>query len=146
MLLIPLIVFLAAMITGTLIERNHLKSLARREEALSGKILIHNRKRLTISDPKRYEMVYGEVVIGADRFKTWLAKWRNLVGGKMGSLSPVVDRARREALLRAAESAHGKGYTELANIRYSLVSLKMGDPRRQELMLGVQVYGTAFAK
>jgi len=142
---ISLALFLTAIVAGTIIERNHLGQLDRREEALRGKLLIHNRKRVMLSTPSRCQMVVGEAVIGADRFKTWLARWRQLVGGRMGSLEPVVERARREALLRAAEKAYAAGYTELANVRFSMVSFKVGDQRQRELMVGVQAYGTAFA-
>ena len=113
--------------------------------ALVKKIKIHNRRTPVTRDVRRMECVSGSVVLGADRFKTWLARWRQLVGGRMGSLEPVVERARREALLRAAEKAESMGYTELGNIRYQFASLKRNDPRQRELLVSVMVYGTAYS-
>jgi uncharacterized protein YbjQ (UPF0145 family) len=118
------VVFFIPMIAGRIIEKNHFQSLQQREEALKGKVLIHNRKRPTMSQPENSILVAGEVCIGADRFKTWLAKWRQLVGGKMGSLAPVVERARREATLRMIESAVEKGCKEVGNISFSTSHLK----------------------
>lgn len=142
---VPLLIFVIAIIAGQVIERKHLKELDRREAALVGRILIHNRKTPFMSDPTRAEMVAGEVVIGADRFKTWLAHWRQIIGGRMGSLAPVVDRARREAHLRAVEKALSKGYKEVGNIRYTTANMKMGDRNQKELLLSVTVYGTAYS-
>jgi len=142
--MIPLFVFLVAVVVGRLIESNHLKDLARREQALKGTMVIHTRMRAVSPGMKHQEMMFAEVALGADRFVTWLAMWKQLIGGNLGSLEPVVDRARREALLRIAEQSAAKGYTELANVRFSTASMKVGDRRQKELILGIFAFGTAF--
>lgn len=144
MLIFSLLLFIVPIFTGQIIERNHFRKIRKREEALRGRILIHNRKTPVMRDVRRIQFVSGSVVIGADRFKTWLARWRQIVGGRMGSLEPVVERARREALLRAAEKAVSMGYSELGNIRYQFASLKRNDTRQKELLVSVMVYGTAY--
>lgn len=139
-----IIVFIIPIFTGQYFERKHLRDLQRREDLIRNRILIHNRKRPYVASARDPIMVSGTVVIAADRFKTWLAKWRQIVGGRMGSLEPIVDRARREALLRAAETALGQGCSELGNIRYSFASLKWAHPQQKELMICVIVFGTAY--
>jgi len=139
------LLFIVTIFTGQIIERSHFRDIRKREKALKGRILIHNRKSPVTVDIRRMECVSGSVVIAADRFKTWLARWRQVVGGRMGSLEPVVERARREALLRTAEKAVSMGYSELGNIRYQFTSLKRNNPQQKELLVSVMVYGTAYS-
>jgi len=145
LIIIPLAIFVIPMISGQIIERKHVKELVAREAEIRKKVVVHNRRRPIMTRPARMTLVAGEVCIGADRFKTWLAGFRQLVGGRMKSLSPVVERARREALLRALESAAKQGYTEVGNIRYSTANLKWNAPKQKELLISVMVYGTAYA-
>ncbi|MGA1793282.1 MAG: YbjQ family protein [Thermoplasmatota archaeon] len=145
LVIVPLALFVVPMITGQIIERKHFKELEAREAEIRRKVLVHNRRTPVITRPARMTVVAGEVCIGADRFKTWLAGFRQLVGGRMGSLSPVVERARREALLRALESAAKEGYTEVGNLRYTTANLKWNAPKQKELLISVMAYGTAYA-
>jgi uncharacterized protein YbjQ (UPF0145 family) len=142
--ILPLALFIIPMITGQLIERKHFKELEAREAVIRQKILVHNKKHPVMGAPRKMTVVAGEVCIGADRFKTWLAGWRQIFGGKMGSLAPVVERARREALLRVLETAAEQGYSEVGNIRYNTANLKWNAPKQKELLILVQAYGTAY--
>ena len=146
LIILPLILFIIPMITGQIIERKHLKELAAREAEIRKKVIVHNRKSPLMTRPAKMTLVAGEVCIGADRFKTWLAGFRQLVGGQMKSLAPVVERARREALLRALETAAKQGYTEVGNIRSSTANLKWNAPKQKELLISVMAYGTAYAQ
>lgn len=143
---IGLAMFLIPMISGKMIENKHIRDLNNRERELFGKILVHNRKTPTISSSSQSILVAGDVCIGADRFKTWLAGWRQLVGGRMGSLAPVIERARREASLRMIESAAKLGCTEVGNIRYSTANLKWNSRQQKELLISVTAYGTGYKK
>lgn len=146
LIVIPLVLFIIPMITGQIIERKHFKDLQVREAEIRKKVIVHNRRSPLITRPVKMTLVAGEVCIGADRFKTWLAGFRQIVGGRMGSLAPVVERARREALLRALESAAAEGYTEVGNIRYTTANLKWNAPKQRELLISVMAYGTAYAE
>ena len=143
-IILPLIMFLVPAIWGRITEKKHLEDLAKREAAIKDKMVVHNRKRPLMASPRRMTVVAGEVCIGADRFKTWLAGWRQLVGGRMGSLAPVCDRARREATLRVIENAKKQGFTEVGNIRYTTANLKWNVPQQKELLICVMAYGTAY--
>jgi len=50
-------------------------------------------------------MVTGQVVIGSDPFKRYMANLVNLVGGRISVFEAPLDRARREAILRMKEQA-----------------------------------------
>jgi uncharacterized protein YbjQ (UPF0145 family) len=140
-----LILFIGPAVIGTIINNNHIRDLERREAEIRKKLIVHNRKVPNITSPVKATVLAGEVCIGADRFKTWLAGWRQLVGGRMGSMAPVVDRARREALLRVLEKAANQGFTEVGNIRYSTANLKWNSKQQKELLICVMAYGTAYA-
>lgn len=143
---IALAFFFVPMITGQIIEKKHLRDLDEREKVMGKKIITHNRRRPYTTDPTRAMLVAGSVCIGADRFKTWLAGWRQIIGGKMGSLSPVVERARREATLRMIEDADRQGCTEVGNIRYTTANLKWNSRKQKELLIVVTAYGTGYVK
>jgi uncharacterized protein YbjQ (UPF0145 family) len=143
-IILPLAGFLIPAIWGMITEKNHLKDLEQREANIKEKMVVHNRKRPMMPNPRKTTVVAGEVCIGADRFKTWLAKWRQLVGGRMGSLAPVVERARREATLRMIENAQKQGFTEVGNVRYTTANLKWNVPQQKELLITVTAYGTAW--
>jgi len=50
-------------------------------------------------------------------FKRFLATLRALVGGRIKAYEPLLDRARREALLRMTEAAVSGGYDAVLNVR-----------------------------
>ncbi|PIE63030.1 MAG: hypothetical protein CSA25_02230 [Desulfobacter postgatei] len=62
----------------------------------------------TVSDSgrtiRKSKLVTGNVVISVDYFKRIAAGLRNLFGGQVCVYESLVDRARREALLRLHES------------------------------------------
>ena len=47
----------------------------------------------------------GSVVVSIDHFKRFLSAFRQFFGGEMKSYSSVIDRGRREAILRMTEAA-----------------------------------------
>ena len=51
------------------------------------------------------EMVSGEVVISGDYFKNFVAGIKNFFGGRLTPFESIMDRARREAILRMREKA-----------------------------------------
>ncbi len=49
-------------------------------------------------------MALGSVVVSVDHYKRFLAGFRMIFGGEMHSYCSLIDRGRREALLRMRES------------------------------------------
>ena len=93
---------------GTWAEKRHYRSIMEREEQFLQLPAI-TIKKVELDDSKieRAVLVVGSVVISVDYFKRLLAGLRNIFGGTIKSYETLLDRARREALLRMKEKAHG---------------------------------------
>lgn len=115
--LIPILLLVATYFTGTAFERKHYRELREREHA--------SRRFLTVTFPYEPDgeeacdamMVTGSVVISVDYFKRFLAGLRMLFGGRIASYEPLLDRARREAILRMKDEARSKGFNAVINVR-----------------------------
>ena len=126
---------------GRMNERNHFSSLLRREHELS---------HITLSTVKKIpdgyvasEFVTGNVVVSIDYFKRIAAAFRTLVGGRIGSYTTLIERARREAVLRMKEQAQMEGANHIANVRIETSSV-FQNASQQLGSLEVYAYGTAL--
>ncbi|KPK38356.1 MAG: hypothetical protein AMJ69_08640 [Gammaproteobacteria bacterium SG8_47] len=128
---------------GRAAELRHYRSI-REREALLRKIPVMATK---IPDPslrpKQTEMVMGSVVISVDYFKMFIAGLRNLIGGRVTSYETLLDRARREAILRMKEEAEALGASLIFNLKLETARIAQG--RRNQIgSVEVLAYGTAF--
>jgi uncharacterized protein YbjQ (UPF0145 family) len=102
-------------IIGSSREKRHFASLIQRENGL---LAIPIRMD---QGPERASgdvfMVAANVVVATDAFKKLAGQLRNVIGGRMRSHESLVDRARREALVRLKEVAKAHGCTEIINAR-----------------------------
>lgn len=144
-LLLSLFALVAAFSIGTLVERRHYLSIRRREAELRGILLIPIRtspRSMLASDTA---LVSGSVVIGMDYFKRMLASLRNLVGGQMGAYESLLERARREAILRMKETARDLGATPILNIKFATADIMSGNRENKGSgCVEVYAYGTAL--
>jgi len=138
---------LGAWITGTIIERRHFARLALLESG-SSDILA-----LTIEDiPAEWQvvssdLVFGNVVISQDYFKRVAASLKGIVGGTIGVYEPLLERARREALVRMKEEARARGHDTIINVRIETSRLASQRPDGKGTA-GVEIlaYGTAISR
>jgi uncharacterized protein YbjQ (UPF0145 family) len=84
-------------------------------------------------------MISSNVVISHDYFKYAIANVQNMLGGRLTSYESVVERARREAIVRLKLEAEKIGATQIMGIRLSTTELGM-----QGGMVEVFAYGTAI--
>jgi uncharacterized protein YbjQ (UPF0145 family) len=146
--MIDLIIFLTLLITGYLFgqyfERKHYRSILKREsDTLQLPLLT---LKTVPDDIKRCnaDLVAGNVVVSVDYFKRFLAGLRAIVGGRVKSYESLVDRARREAILRMKEQAIDKGAVVVTNVRIETSSISKG--RRKTIgSIEVLAYGTAIS-
>jgi len=139
----PLFLLLLAYFIGSHLESNHYKSIREREAATKNMVVI-NFPRFPF-DVERADMVMGSVVVSHDHFKRFLAQLRIMVGGRIKSYEPLLDRARREAVLRMKEQALAHGHNTVVNIR--LETSRLANSRRGgKGTAGVEMlaYGTAL--
>lgn len=142
-----LIVFLTLLALGygfgRYAETRHYRSIIEREKALNRMPAIAMRMPPVVSTPQETQLVMGSVVISVDYFKRFLSAMRNLVGGRVRSYETLVDRARREAVLRMKEQADALGAEMVFNIKMETSSISKG---RKDTIGSIEVlaYGTAI--
>jgi uncharacterized protein YbjQ (UPF0145 family) len=114
---LPLLLLVMAYLVGTQVERAHYRSIRRREIRWRRLPAVTFRQVPEGWDVLESGMVAGNVVVSLDYFKRFLASLRNLVGGRVGSYETLLDRARREAVLRLKQQAMQRGYGAVINLR-----------------------------
>ncbi|MAY74315.1 MAG: hypothetical protein CMJ31_06235 [Phycisphaerae bacterium] len=114
----PIFLILLGLIVGSIIEQRHLARLELREAAVSN-IPINSLpgRRVPIGPASDARIITGEVVLAADYFKSFIASLIKLVGGEMKTYRLLMERARREAIVRLREQAQREGFDEVWNIR-----------------------------
>ena len=129
-------------ICGKVAEIRHYRSINRREKSSIGRALVTFESGFSEQDCRQGVLVVGSVVISTDYFKRFVAFLRNIFGGRISSYESLVDRARREALLRMKES---KPDADLfVNVRIETSSIgKSGNRRKMVASVEAIAYGTA---
>lgn len=89
---------------GRYAETRHYQSIHEREESYLDIPAVTTRSLDDSRPIAGAELATGSVVISVDYFKRFLSSFRLLFGGELRSYSPLIDRGRREALLRMKES------------------------------------------
>ena len=141
----PLFLLLLTYFIGRHLESNHYKSIREREAATKDMVAINFPRFPFDVEIERAGMVMGSVVVSHDHFKRFLAQLRIIVGGRIKSYEPLLDRARREAVLRMKEQALARGHHTVVNIR--LETSRLANSRRGgKGTAGVEMlaYGTAL--
>ena len=126
---------------GRLAEHRHYRSIQRREQEWI-KLPATSLKR--VPDGGRVvaaaRLVNGSTVVSVDYFKRILAVLRSFFGGSVQSYETLVDRARREAVLRMKESCPDADM--IINIRLETSSISKGR-KNQVGAVEVLAFGTA---
>lgn len=130
---------------GSIIEKKHFENIKKREIALfrlptisfGAKSWKPNKK------VKKVELVTGEAVISGDYFKNFVASLKNIFGGRLTTLESVLDRGRREAVLRMREKARGANF--IINARIESVMLNETYNSKESVpQCAIIAYGTAI--
>ena len=114
---LPILTLLIAYFIGSMIERGHFRKIRQREDALHGFPVVSFDTMPEPWNAASAGLVSGSIVISLDYFKRVIAGLRGLVGGRIKTYEPLLERARREALLRMTESAREQGYDAVFNVR-----------------------------
>ncbi|MDH5395167.1 MAG: YbjQ family protein [Gammaproteobacteria bacterium] len=128
---------------GRYAEKNHYKSIIQREKELNSIPAIASRIPPVGRPDLTNQLVAGNVVISVDYFKQFIAGLKNLLGGRVTSYESLLDRARREAILRMKEEAKNLNAEFVFNVKLETSSIHKG---RGNGIGSVEVlaYGTAF--
>lgn len=141
-LIIVLFLLMLGYFVGSYKEKTHYASIMEREQR-SINLPVTNGKHpiLPLTDNTHCELTTGSVVISVDYFKRFLAALRAIFGGNMQAYETLVDRARREAILRMKEACPGA--SEIINLRIVTSSISQGQ-RNQVGSVEVLASGTAI--
>ena len=130
---------------GQLAEYRHFKSIQRREKEFASVMCFSERFPPDPSSITGVELVVGSVVISIDYFKRVSAGLRMLFGGRVVAYESLLERARREAILRMKQEAIDKGAGTIFNVKLETSSITKG-AGQQIGSVEVYVYGTAVIR
>lgn len=141
-----LLLLISGFVFGRLAEKRHFKSIIRREkETLAVPVMTVKSVPAQLTQCKTF-LVSGNVVVSIDFFKKFLSSLKALVGGRLTSYESLLDRARREAILRMKESAIKCGGKLVVNVRIETASISKHSNNRYSIgSVEVVAYGTAIA-
>jgi uncharacterized protein YbjQ (UPF0145 family) len=141
----PIALLLATYGIGAAVERRHFRLLRTREIRSRGMPVATILKLPRDWDVTGSALVSGSAVVSLDYFKRFVAGLRLLFGGRVASYESLLDRARREALLRMKESAHEAGYRAVIGVRLETSQIASRG-RQGSGTAGVEVlaFGTAL--
>ena len=138
---VPLVLIVIGKVVGASIERAHFTSIGEREARFARQPALTT-KQVEIETPVRSaELALGSVVVSVDHFKRFVSSFRMLIGGEVRSYSSLIDRARREAVLRMKESRPDADAYVNVRLETSTISSTTGDEGTGTIE--VLAYGTA---
>ncbi|MCB0354913.1 MAG: heavy metal-binding domain-containing protein [Bdellovibrionales bacterium] len=139
-----IIAFLLALgyFVGSWAESRHYREIEKNEERLNTLPATNLKNHPELENAERTWLVTESVVIGQDYFKRFVAALINIVGGRVSSYETLVDRARREAIIRLKDQA--KDADLIVNIRLETSSIG-GSANRKGTVGSIEAlaYGTA---
>jgi uncharacterized protein YbjQ (UPF0145 family) len=127
---------------GRFAEYRHYRSILKREDAFGDLIVVCSKRLPESAGAPGTRLVMGNVVVSVDYFKRFVAHLRMIFGGRVHTYESLLDRGRREALLRMQAEASALGATMIFNTRFETSSISKG---QQQSVGSVEVlaYGTA---
>ena len=143
-LIITLLFLLLTFVTGNVIERRHYQKIKQGELKFKN-MLTSNFENIPYDwNADEARLVTSNIVISLDYFKRFVANLRKLFGGNIVTYEPLMDRARREAILRLKEKARQRGYNAIINIRLESSQIANSFSNKQTAGIEVLAYGTAI--
>lgn len=130
---------------GRIAEKKHYKSIIKREGQYRNIIAVNSRVPPITDKLMTCCLVSGSVVVSVDYFKQFLSGLRALIGGRVVAYESLLDRARREAILRMKEQASYLNANMIFNIKFETSSISK-NARGRIGSIEVLAYGTAFSQ
>ena len=136
-----ILVILIGLIFGRMNEKKHFANLTSQEDAL-GDILATNLKT-SASEAASGTLVTGSVVIANDAFKKFISGFMMFFGGRVSVYETLMERARREAVVRMKNQAREIGSAEVINVRIETSTIR-GKAPQSVGSIEILAYGTAL--
>jgi uncharacterized protein YbjQ (UPF0145 family) len=141
---LPILILVIAYFIGSWIEKKHFNNIREREAKTHGFPVVSFNTMPDDWNVNGSHMVSGSIVVSLDYFKRVIAGLKGLVGGRIKTYEPLLERARREAILRMTEEAQQQGFDAIFNVR--LETSRLANARRDgKGVAGVEMlaFGTA---
>ena len=139
-LVLPLALIAVGYFTGRVFEKRHYASIRKRERELQSVVALNTRYVPDGVEVRSASVVSGSVVASSDYFKSFVAGFRSLVGGRFRGYETLLERARREALLRMKLQAREVGSALVIGVRFHTTQVVGSQTPSVEVL----VYGTAL--
>jgi uncharacterized protein YbjQ (UPF0145 family) len=131
-------------VAGRFAEQRHYRFIRSRERELAD-VLVFASRFPVLPHADKQVLVAGSVVISEDYFKRMVSGLQSLFGGRLKSYESLVDRARREAVLRMKEEARAQGARMIFNVKFQTFSIP-GKNRNSGGAVEVLAYGTGLVR
>ena len=125
---------------GRQAEKKHYRSIRKREQRFLRQPAL-TVKQWGSGAVQDVALVSGSVVVSVDYFKRFLMSFRLVFGGEVKSYSPLIDRGRREAILRMKEQRPNASM--FVNLRVETSTISNGSGRSMGTV-EVVAYATAI--
>lgn len=142
---LPLALLVFAYLIGAFLERRHFRSIESREKDFHGYPVTTFEALPENWQVGKSQLVAGSVVVSLDYFKRVIAGIRAIFGGRIKNYEPLLERARREAILRMLEKARDAGFDGVVNVRLETSRIANAHGENQRTA-GVEMlaFGTAI--
>ncbi|MFC1631985.1 YbjQ family protein [Candidatus Omnitrophota bacterium] len=129
---------------GNMIERAHYQQLETKEMEFIRMPVVTSKDIEDKGLIAQSRLVTGSVVISLDYFKRFLAGLRKIVGGRIKSYETLLDRGRREAILRMKQAAKNQGADMIINMRFETSGIGTVSKKKDSVgCFEILAYGTA---
>lgn len=126
---------------GRMAEKKHYKSIIKREQQTNHLPVIAS-KYPPEDTSYRQELIAGSVVVASDYFKSFTANLINIFGGRVTPFESLLDRGRREAILRMKHEAQSLQADYVFNLKLETTRIATGRVGAIEVL----AYGTALIR
>jgi len=139
---IPIALIALGYFAGRYAEQSHYASIHAREANLARLPAVPTKQWDADRQVEESRMVVGSVVVSIDYFKRLLGALRNIIGGRIRSYESLLDRARREAVLRMKEQFPEADI--IVNLRLETSSIGNQTRKNKVACIEMIAYGTAI--
>lgn len=144
LLIIVVVLIASGYLAKAFAELKHYRSIKMREREFLHLPAVTFKNAVTKNTPiENIQLVSGSVVISVDYFKRFAAGLSNLFGIEMWPYEALIDRARREAVLRMKAMTNGADI--IVGLHIETSSLGKSTDRRNNIgSIEATAYGTAL--
>lgn len=139
----PIALVLLGFVVGRVLEARHYASIREREAKYLQVPVVSFENGYPDRPIRAVRLATGAVVVSIDHYKRFLAGFRLFFGGELGSYASLIDRGRREAVLRMRESCPKADM--FVNCRIETSAIFQGKQGKKDSTGTVEVFAYATA-